>query len=190
MRQLAYGIALALVVAPAAYAAEDNRSCAEKYPIPNLNINFVEEKTGHNPLQYLLRRCLADERREAAEERRAERRRARKENRLDLGQERSKELLNRSRADISRKLNRIPQTRPYTLDRTDYNQARRSRRTIVRNAEGFDRINAIRRRLMRTERVDLCTEVQAIGSTSPCFNYGSYNKTQINRSSPYLQYFK
>lgn len=198
MRHLSYGFLVALLFAPAVFAAgEVEQTCEEKYPIPtNRSINFVEEKTGHDPRQFLLRRCIQNERKKLINERRAERQQLRDAARYDKSAARSQQLRienENGTQDAIRRQNLKEQrfrSRTNTLDRTPFYEARQTRRSLIRGTEGVDRINAIRRRLMSTDQVDLCTTVGAIRKfNNPCSRYGSLGRKTSNRS-PYLDLIK
>ncbi len=162
-------------------ANEAELSCREKYPVKNLTINFVEENTGHNPLQYLYRRCLTDARNKAMEARRIERYNERIEAQRLRRQQNATRLLNisntRQQQAVERQQNtrRQFQTRDYEESVQQYVDERRSRRSIVNEAEGFDRVNAILRRMTGQQQADLCKSVKVIsGVSNPCRRYGSY----------------
>ena len=51
--------------------------CKSAYTLNSGNINFVEEKTGHDPRQFLIRRCISTARKALAAENRVERQQVR-----------------------------------------------------------------------------------------------------------------
>ena len=181
MKHFALGF-LALTVlataAPASAMAEEE--CKAMYPIPNRTVNGIDENTGHDPRAFLIRRCLAkvraEKRKAAFVERQQIRAAARYDKTSAVVQQRRIKSEDYTQDAIRRQLLKQSRFRSstHTLDRTQFYEARQSRRSLIRGEEGVDRINAIRRRLMNTKGVDPCTSVLAIRKfNNPCSRYGS-----------------
>lgn len=84
MRRISYGILLALLFTPSVYAVgEVEQTCEEKYPI---------SRTESSPRQFLLRRCIQNERKKLINERQAERQQMRDAARYDKSAARSQAL--------------------------------------------------------------------------------------------------
>jgi len=150
------------------------------YPLPTLEINFVTESTGHDPRQFLIRRCISQKRKVLAGERRVERERIRETaryNRSSANIQRVRKghdsyIRNALRRQYTRKTQF--RTRTNSLDPDSFRESRRSRRAIIREAEGLDRINAIRRNTRAKNLPDPCASVGAIRQfNNPCRDYGS-----------------
>ena len=179
---LLIGVLAAFFVAltPKALAEDPVATCKAMYPLPERNINFVEEKTGHDPRQFLIRRCITQERKKMSNERRAERQKIRETARFNKSADRAKRIQDRRAKGISRDLSQQQAKKqrlrvaPHRLGNSVFQSQRASRRGIIREAEGIDRINAIRRRLRARGADDPCENVGAIRRfNNPCKNYGS-----------------
>ncbi|MBT4120058.1 MAG: hypothetical protein HOG89_05570 [Candidatus Peribacter sp.] len=173
-----------ILIAPAAHAqtvsADVTEMCKAKYPLPTLEINFVSEGTGHDPRQFLIRRCITTERKRILSERRAQRQQIRDAAHYDRSAARTHQYRIESEnnlQDAIRRQNLKEQrfrSRTNLLDPEIFYEGRRSRRSIIRATEGLDRINAIRRSLRAADRPDPCLSVGAIRQfNNPCRNYGS-----------------
>ncbi|MDP6561920.1 MAG: hypothetical protein QF793_03270 [Candidatus Peribacteraceae bacterium] len=154
--------------------------CKALYPLETTEINFVTESTGHDPRQFLIRRCITTERKRILNERRTERQRIRDASHYDRSAARTQQLRAESEnylQDAIRRQNLKEQrfrSRTNLLSPDIFYEGRRSRRSIIRAAEGIDRINAIRRNLRAADRPDPCTSIGAIRQfNNPCRNYGS-----------------
>lgn len=154
--------------------------CKAMYPLPQRTVNGVEEKTGHDPRAFLVRRCIAKVRAEKRKAQHVERQQLRATSRFDKTsasvQKRRKEIENYTQNAIRRQILKKARFRSstHTLDRTQFYEARQTRRSLIRGEEGYDRIQAIRRRLMDTRGVDPCTNVRVISKfNNPCSRYGS-----------------
>lgn len=165
-----------MVFAPSVFASEAVELCKKMYPLPERNINFVEEKTGHDPRQFLIRRCITTERKKIAEQRRVERSNARHTARFNKSSDRAMQIQDRRSKGLTRDLVQQQQYReslrvaPHRVGRSRFINARASRRSLVRDEEGLDRINAIRRKL-KPNLAELCRTVGAIGKrNNPCRN--------------------
>ncbi|MCA9371072.1 MAG: hypothetical protein KC680_03885 [Candidatus Peregrinibacteria bacterium] len=171
---------------PSVYAVgEVEQTCEEKYPI---------SRTESSPRQFLLRRCIQNERKKLINERQAERQQMRDAARYDKSAARSQALRTLSEnttQDAIRRQNLKEQrfrARTNTIDKTPFYEARQSRRSLIRGTEGVDRINAIRRKMMSTQQIDPCTTVAAIRKfNNPCSRYGTLRNTEGDVRSPYLQ---
>ena len=173
-----------LLYAPSAFAQTVSndvvKTCKAMYPLPTLNINFVEESTGHDPRQFLIRRCITNERKRIISARRTERQRIRDAAHYDRSAARTQQYKERSEnylQDAIRRQNVKEQrfrSRTNLIDADIFRAARRSRRLIIRETEGLDRINAIRRSMRSRNLPDPCLTVGAIRQfNNPCRNYGS-----------------
>ncbi len=158
-----------------AHAAATEQECIDMYPLPDREINFVSENTGHDPRAFLIRRCISKIRKQRANERAGQRRQARAAAHFDASA--AKATLRRKKTEdyiqgaVRRQILKKSRFRSstHTLDRASFYKARYSRRSLVRETEGLDRINAIRRRLMKDKAIDLCTTVKAIRKfNNPC----------------------
>ena len=177
---LLIGILSAVFFVPSALAEDPVALCKAMYPLPERKINFVEEKTGHDPRQFLIRRCISDERKKMASERRTERQKVRDTARFNRSAAKARQLQDRRDKGLHRDLGQQQQKRerlrvaPHRLSKSVFQNQRASRRAIVHEAEGGDRINAIRRRLRRKNLPDPCANIGAIRSfNNPCRDYGS-----------------
>ena len=155
-------------------------SCKAKYPIPTITINFVEETTGHDHRQFLIRRCITTERKAILSRRKVERQRIRDAAHYDRSSARTQQYRTESEnylQDAIRRQNLKMQrfrSRTNLLNPEIFYEGRRSRRSIIRETEGLDRINAIRRSLRASDLPDPCLTVGAIRQfNNPCNNYGS-----------------
>ncbi|PIR53681.1 hypothetical protein COU75_04715 [Candidatus Peregrinibacteria bacterium CG10_big_fil_rev_8_21_14_0_10_42_8] len=154
--------------------------CKAKYPIRDYSVNFIQEKTGADPRQFFIRRCITNARKSFV-----------KEQQIEHQQVRSAVRYNRSAANVMQlrienenyiqdairrqnvKRARF-RARTNTLNTQLLLEGRQSRRSIVRSTEGIDRINAIRRNLRQNNLPDPCTSVGAIRQfNNPCKDYGS-----------------
>jgi len=177
-------IVVGILIAPSALAQTVSTDvvemCKGMYPLPTLNINDEVESTGHDPRQFLIRRCITNERKKLINQRSVERQQIRDAAHYD----RSAANVQRVRVtsenylqDAIRRQNVKEQrfrSRTNLLDPDIFRAGRRSRREIVREAEGIDRINAIRRSLRSNNLPDPCLSVGAIRQfNNPCSNYGS-----------------
>lgn len=176
MKRFSFLLIGILLVAPQIASASDAvATCKAMYPLPTRNINFVEESTGHDPRQFLIRRCITNERKKLSEARRVQRDQIRETARYNRSSARLKQLQDRRDKGLMRDLQQQQSKRerlrvaPHRLGRSEFVKQRASRRAIVREAEGFDRINAIRRRLRQKPLPDPCDSVGVIGkSNNPC----------------------
>jgi len=177
-------IVIGILFAPSALAQPVSNdivaTCKAMYPLPTLYINDEVESTGHDPRQFFIRRCITNERKKLINQRSAERQQIRDAAHYD----RSAANVQRVRVtsenylqDAIRRQNVKEQrfrSRTNLLGQDIFREARRSRREIVREAEGTDRINAIRRSLRSSDLPDPCLSVGAIRQfNNPCSNYGS-----------------
>ena len=154
--------------------------CKAQYPLPTLEINFVEESTGHDPRQFLIRRCISNARKEILSQRRVERQRIRDAAHYDRSAARTQQYRIKSENYLQDAIRRQHlkmrryRSRTNLLNPEIFYEGRRSRREIIRAAEGIDRINAIRRSLRSKNLPDPCLTVGAIRQfNNPCSNYGS-----------------
>ena len=178
MFSLLIGAALFATVSPA-FAQTPWEMCEAMYPIKDKEINFVSEKTGHDPRQFLIRRCINKERKKIAEQKRIKREESRKNFRSQRAVARMQALEKRLNMGVSRNLDRQEKKRsmlrkdPNRIGQGRFRVDRSSRRAVVRKAEGLDRINSLRRRLRRQNKPDPCESVGAIRRfNNPCKNYG------------------
>lgn len=154
--------------------------CRAKYPVPQFEINDVQESTGHDPRQYLVRRCITKERKKILNQRRVERQRTRDAAHFDRSSARTQQIRTESEnylQDAIRRQNLKEQrfrSRTNLLNPEIFYEGRRSRRSIIRATEGLDRINAIRRSLRADDLPDPCLSIGVIRQyNNPCRNYGS-----------------
>lgn len=177
-------IVVGILFAPSAFAesasADAVSNCKAMYPLPTLSINFVQESTGHDPRQFLIRRCISNQRKKIMAQRQITRQQIRATSRYDRSAARTQAYKIKSEnylQDAIRRQNLKEQrfrSRTNQLDPEIFRDSRRSRREIVRQAEGLDRINAIRRNLRSKNLPDPCKTVGAIRQfNNPCRNYGS-----------------
>jgi hypothetical protein len=154
--------------------------CKSTYTLNSGNINFVEEKTGHDPRQFLIRRCITTARKALATEQRIERQHIRSAARYDRSAANVMQLRIENENYLQDAIRRQNVKRGRFRSRTNVLnteilfEGRQSRRSIIRNTEGLDRINAIRRNLRQNNLPDPCTTVRAIRQfNNPCRDYGS-----------------
>ena len=167
-----------LIAIPSTVHAGIAEDCKAKYPLPEREINFVEERTGHDPRQFLIRRCITKERKRMVNERRMERDQVRKAAHFDKSAAQAQKLRMKTEHYIQDAIRRqLVKTRRFrsrtnVLDAKLFREARSSRRSIIRQAEGHDHINAIRRSLRSRNLADPCLTVGAIRYNNPCKDYG------------------
>lgn len=177
-------IVVGILLAPSAFAETTSTDaiakCKAMYPLPIFNINSNTESTGHDPRQFLVRRCISKERKRIISQRQITRQQIRATSRYDRSSARTQAYRIKSEnylQDAIRRQNLKEQrfrSRTNQLDPEIFKESRRSRREIVKQAEGLDRINAIRRNLRSKNFPDPCLSVGAIRQfNNPCRNYGS-----------------
>lgn len=161
-------------------STEVTEKCKAKYPIRTYTSNSNIEATGADPRQFLIRRCITDERKKVLNTNRAERAQIRAAARYDRSAARSQQLRIENENYIQDAIRRQNlkqsrfRSRTNLLNTQIFYEGRQSRRSIVRESEGIDRINAIRRNLRAKDLPDPCTSVGAIRQfNNPCSNYGS-----------------
>jgi hypothetical protein len=154
--------------------------CKSTYTLNSGNINFVEEKTGHDPRQFLIRRCISTARQAVITEQQIERQHIRDAARYDRSAANVLQLRTENENYLQDAIRRQNVKRGRFRSRTNLLntqilfEGRQSRRSIIRTTEGLDRINAIRRNLRQNNLPDPCISVRAIGNArNPCKNYGS-----------------
>lgn len=175
-----------LLIAPSVHAqtVSDDiiAQCKAMYPIREYttNTNTSIEKTGADPKQFLIRRCITEQRKKILNERRAERAQIRAAARYDRSAAQTQQLRIENENYIQDAIRRQNlkesrfRSRTNLLDPDIFYEGRRSRRAIIRDTEGLDRINAIRRNLRSQNLPDPCTSVGAIRQyNNPCSDYGS-----------------
>ena len=174
------GIILFVPIASAQMVTNDAvEKCKAMYPLPTLSINSNVESTGHDPRQFLIRRCISNERKKIINNRRASRQLIRDAAHFDRSAAQTNRLRIRSEnylQDAIRRQNlkrRRFRSRTNLIDADIFREGRRSRRMIIRDAEGIDRINAIRRTMRAKNLPDPCLSIAAIRQfNNPCRNYG------------------
>lgn len=156
-------------------SATIEETCRAKYPLKDTTINFVQETTGHNPLQYLYRRCITDAKKKEMEARQQERRQERMDLRTQLQIQQGSVLRKAVESTTKKNVARQQTARFRFRSQTEMQSIqkfvaeRRSRRSIIRDAEGYDRVNAILRNLPNTDPAELCKDVKVIsGVSNPC----------------------
>jgi hypothetical protein len=154
--------------------------CKAQYPIPSLTINSNVESTGHDPRQFLIRRCITVERKKIISKRYADRQRIRDAAHYDKSAARTNALRKRSENNLQDAIRRQNVKEQRFRSRTNlinpdiFRVGRRSRRQIIRDAESIDRISVIRRLQRARNLPDPCLNVRAIRKiNNPCRNYGS-----------------
>ena len=154
--------------------------CKSAYTLNSGNINFVEEKTGHDPRQFLIRRCISTARKALAAENRVERQQVRDASHYDRSAANVMQLRIENENYLQDAIRRQNVKRGRFRSRTNLLntqilfEGRQSRRSIIRNTEGLDRINAIRRNLRQNNLPDPCTSARVISKfNNPCRDYGS-----------------
>lgn len=173
-----------LLFAPSVHAEivsdEVQEMCKAKYPLPTRVINSNVEATGHDPRQFLIRRCITDERKRLISLQRAEREQVRATARYDRSAARTQQLRIENENYVQDAIRRQNlkesrfRSRTNLLGQEIFYEGRRSRRSIIQQEEGLDRINAIRRNLRAADLPDPCTQVRAIRQfNNPCKDYGS-----------------
>lgn len=154
--------------------------CKATYTLNSHNINFVEEKTGHDPRQFLIRRCISTARQALVTQQQIERQHIRDAARYDRSAANVMQLRTENENYLQDAIRRQNVKRGRFRSRTNvlntqiFIEGRQSRRSIIRNTEGLDRINAIRRNLRQNNLPDPCTSVRAIRQfNNPCKDYGA-----------------
>lgn len=158
---------------------EKIEECKAKYTLRNFTLNSNAEYTGHDPRQFLIRRCITTARQAMRTQQQIERQQIRAAARYDRTAARVQQLRteneNYIQDAIRRQTVKISRFRSRTnvLDPDIFYEGRRSRRSIVRESEGLDRINAIRRNLRQQNLPDPCVSVRVLRYNSPCQVDGS-----------------
>ena len=184
MKKITLPLFALLFVVPATASAMVStiiiEDCKAMYPIANNTINFVVENTGHDPRQFLIRRCINTARQSAITEQQIERQHIRDAARYDRSAANVLQLRTENENYIQDAIRRQNVKRGRFRSRTNllnaqiFIEGRQNRRSIIRTTEGLDRINAIRRNLRQNNLPDPCISVRAIGNArNPCKNYGS-----------------
>ena len=169
------GILLLASIATGAHAETAEQMCKEKFNIPEeREIRFEVEKN-HDPQLFLYRRCLRKERQERVGKRRALREAIRDINHGIQSSSKVQALQERLDNHLQRELRQADKTRSSyrgrtsQIDASQLKRSRASRRTIVRQKEGEDRINSLRRKLRTQTFKDPCEDVGAIRKrNNPC----------------------
>ncbi len=145
--------------------------CSVRYPIPVHKINFVEEKTGHDPLQFLFRRCLTQERKTLENTVRIERQMRRISEKGDRTKSFGENLLKDSEEDLDKVL-RNQRKRDAKLqkhlDKTKFIEARQDARSARQKMIGTSRLNTIKLKLRKAEPDYPCQTVKVISKIRPC----------------------
>jgi hypothetical protein len=184
MKKLTLPLFALLFVVPATASAMVSQTviedCKKMYPIANNTINFVTENTGHDPRQFLIRRCINTARQALRTGQQIERQQIRDAARYDRSAANIMQLRTENENYIQDAIRRQNVKRGRFRSRTNLLnteilfEGRQSRRSIIRQTEGLDRINAIRRNLRQSNLPDPCTSVRAIRQfNNPCRDYGS-----------------
>ncbi len=137
----------------------------------------VQTSTSQDPRQFLIRRCITTARQKMRTAQQVERQQIRAASRYDQSAARTQQLRTENEnylQDAIRRQNlKISRFRSRTnvLSPQIFYEGRQSRRSIIRETEGLDRINAIRRNLLRSNLPDPCITVRVISSANnPCKN--------------------